>query len=294
VAKAHPGVSARLKGEKDSAQFSSAGSKTRLPTFPGTEFPDLAFLQENFVESCALAAPALRNAFSGVRHAVWTQDTTKPACMGVFLESAGGYLLAVAVSGPQLAQEVVGELGTDARLGTLPVPAVTAFSRFFPNGEDVRIARADGRLRFSGDSGTLTVSTLTEPFPEYRQVIPRDSPIVLRVDRQELLSAVARVRLVHRDPANGVAPAAFTLSADAVEIHTESLDGSADEYVRASAEGLSPSLRVGFNTAQLTDLLKSLTAETAVAELQAPERATLWRDEGGVGLRLLMPMRLTF
>jgi len=291
VAKEYPGVLATLKGDKDSAVFSAGGSRIKLPSMPGTEFPLMDFAGVEWTPAGEGGAGSLRAALSLVSHAIGT-EIAKPAMIGVSLGNNGKGMLAVALDGPRLAKEFVSGWEATAGPATIPTEGVRALLNFFPVDTRLSLQASEGRMRFSDeDGGTLTVSTLDSPYPNYEQVIPRDCDIVARVSREALLSALRRVRLAFGGD-DTLKRAAFTFGVEGILIHAETTEGVADDAVPADVDGRE--IRIGFSTTYMAELLSSLSAETVTVELKQPERATVWREEGSAGLRLLMPLRLLY
>lgn len=221
VAKAQRGVSGRLLAKGDAVELSSAGSKSRMGVVPAREFPSLAFLGETFADVGNVPAEAMREAFAAVRYAIFTENTTKPALMGVRLETEEGRLLAVACNGPALAKEIICEFSETFKAATIPTSSVGAFFRMFPNGADVLVSRTDERVRFTGAGGTLTLPTLDSPFPDWRPVVPINAPITAQVERAALLDAVSRLQLVHRERAAQPQPRCFDYGPSAITVTAE-------------------------------------------------------------------------
>lgn len=288
AAKDFPGVSATMKVAGDMVVFASAGSRVKLPTIPGEEFPHMRFEDLSFEDAGGGPAGPFLLALHRVSHAICT-EYAKPALLGVNFRGDGDGVVVAALDGPRIAKEIVRGWDATPTPHTIPTDGVRALLNFFPPSASLALRTSDSRLRFSDDDGaTLTLPTLDEPFPNIDVAIPKDSRIIVRADRSALLAAVRRAKMVL--PTNGAGRLIFTVSSDGLSLHAESEVGVADEDVAADAEG--GGLRIGLNVGFVIDALTSFAGEQVIAEMSAPERAVLWREPDGDGVRVLAPLRL--
>lgn len=289
-ARAYAGVSARLvEGAGGGLMaFSSGGSKANLPTIPGREFPNIA-TEEGFAHVGGGPSAAFKDALSRVAYAQ-AIGTEKPACLGVNVGQNGTGFVAVATNGHVAAKEVVAGWKSTMEPATLPTHAVNALLRFLPDEGNISLYTSDSRVRLVTECcGAFLSGTLEQRFPYVDQVIPKDNPIIVRINREALLSAIKRVKLVVED--KDTHRTTYEVSGTGIAIHAESESGSADEFVAADVTGAS--LRIGFNANYVTDMLNSLSGETVIAEMKEPHYPTLWRTEQGEGVRVLMPLNLS-
>lgn len=290
LAKVYDGITARLKANGDGVEFSCGSSKAKLPVVPAKDFPQLRFEEVGFEEVGGGDAAAFRATIARVTYAICA-ETTKPALLGVNFGANGNGFVAIACNGALLATERLVEWQGSMSPATLPTAGVRALMTFFPTAVRLTISAGGSRFRFTDEGGaTLTFPSLDDPYPNVEQIVSRDSDIEVRVDRAALANALKRVNVVLRS--EQMARAAFSFSRGGIAIHAPAAAGTADEFVPANVEG--GDVRIGFNTGFLLDTLASLTGTTVFAEMKHPERASLWRDETGSGLRLVMPLRLSF
>lgn len=289
AAGAFPGVVATLTGEQNAVVFAAAASKVKMPTIPADEFPNLRFNETAFVDAGGGDAATLRLALSRVAYAMCAA-VSNPALKGVFVSANGKRLVAVACDRHCLSKEYAeGWDIAEMAPATIPAFGVTSLCSFFPGGGHLSLRAGETRLRFTNEAGdTLTLPTLDDPYPNVEQIIPRDSDIEIRVDRAALFSAAKRVGLVLRNV--GIGRVVTTVGSGHITFLAKSEIGTAEESVPAEISG--DTLRIGFNVRFLIDTLSSLSGETVVAEMKAPERATIWREPNGHGMRLIMPLRL--
>jgi DNA polymerase-3 subunit beta len=143
---------------------------------------------------------------------------------------------------------------------------------------------------FEVGSVRLTTRLIEGEFPPYQKLIPESYPNRLVVNREALMDAVRRVRLLVKD---AITPVRVALRADGVEctVITQEL-GQATEDLDAKYEGTD--LVIGFNPTFLLDGLEAVGGEEVALEtLDTMQKATLRAAEGGHYLYLLMPVRLS-
>ena len=135
----------------------------------------------------------------------------------------------------------------------------------------------------------LTTRLIEGEFPNYRGLIPTAQPNRLHVDRQGLLDAVRRVRLMARENS----PVRLTMSSGLLELRAVTLDvGEASEQLDASYDG--DELTVAFNPEYLVDGLEVTPGEQVSLETVDSLKPALIRPIGSEDfLYLLMPVRVS-
>jgi DNA polymerase III subunit beta len=127
-------------------------------------------------------------------------------------------------------------------------------------------------------------------FPNYKQLIPKETETNAVVAAEELTAAVKRVSLMalHNTPLRiniSVADQTLSLSATTQDV------GDASEDLWVKAEG--NDVEIAFNHAFLMDGLSSAPAETLRLEVQSALKPGVLRTVGDEGfLYLLMPVRV--
>jgi len=134
---------------------------------------------------------------------------------------------------------------------------------------------------------------LEGPFPNYEQVIPKETNKKLTVSREELMAAIKRVSILSDNVTHQIK---FSLRRDRVNLSVSTADiGEAQETVPATLEG--EELDVGYNANYILDILKSMDCDEVNFSLNTPLTAGLvepaQKEEGEDLLCLIMPLRLT-
>jgi DNA polymerase-3 subunit beta len=139
-------------------------------------------------------------------------------------------------------------------------------------------------------SGLLLTSRLMEGnYPNYQQVIPKESNRRASVNRAEFESALRRVSVLSRDKANAVkvtfAPGKMTLFSSNPDF------GEATEEMAARYEG--EALNTGFNARYLLDVFAVMDGETISLQMDNPLSPCLIQESDSPGFKcVVMPIKI--
>ncbi|HMU55560.1 MAG TPA: DNA polymerase III subunit beta [Nitrospira sp.] len=139
-------------------------------------------------------------------------------------------------------------------------------------------------------SGLLLTSRLMEGnYPNYQQVIPKESNRRINVNRLELESALRRVSVLSRDKANAVK---LSFAPGRLSLFSSSPDyGEATEDLPARYEG--EALNTGFNARYLLDVLGVMDGETLSLQMDNPLSPCLIQEAESPGFKcVVMPIKI--
>jgi DNA polymerase-3 subunit beta len=157
----------------------------------------------------------------------------------------------------------------------------------------VEVSVHENHVAFFIGETTINSRLLEGPFPNYRQVIPKDNDKELIVAREELAKSVRRVAVLADALTHQVR---LTLSKKKVELVVSTPDvGEAREEIPAKFGG--DSMEVGYNANYLLDVLKHMDGEDVRFLLGTVVGAAVInamdQTEDEEYMCLLMPLRLT-
>ncbi len=222
-----------------------------------------------------------------------SHDDTRSNLAGVYLDSGGeeGNLRMVATDGHRLALIDRKVSGPSIKEGViLPRKGLAELAKFLSeeSGKVVlSISSAEAVVEL-GDC-VLAMRLVEGSFPDYKQVLPKSTPNLVSIDRDELLHTVRRVSLLSSERAHGVRMA---LSEGRLEISANNPDlGEADEDMEVDYTG--DDLEVGFNARYLLEVLAVLPegsrVEIALGDQLSPG---VLRGEDPDYSYVVMPMRI--
>ncbi len=220
-------------------------------------------------------------------------DETRYILNGVYFNFRDAKLSPVATDGRRLAV-ISREMDVPAASAgaiILPAKTVSELARLLDKGEKVKINFSDRRCAFqiatekdsSGlvDSIYLYSKVVEGSYPNYQQVIPKETHQRIKLERELFLQCVHRAALVCSEKANSVR---IKLSGNLLEITAQSPDfGEAHESMAISYSG--PDLQVAFNPAFLMDPLRALTRDEIFFEIKDEVSPGVFKTLGQLHLR---------
>lgn len=253
-------------------------------------FDDYPRLGTPASSAVTIDASALSEALRKVVRAAST-DEGRLVLTGVLLTAEADGLRLVATDSYRLAVcdlPGVSVLGADQKV-IVPGRALAELQRLLGAGDQVVLRLGERDATFEVGSVRLTTRLIDAEFPNYRQLIPGSHPNTLTVEREPLLEAIRRVKILAKD----ATPIRLQISADGLKITAITQDvGNAVEELDARALG--DDLLVAFNPDYLFAGIDAVTGDEVTLSTVDPTRPAIVR---GVGhddfLYLLMPVRVT-
>ena len=280
------------------AKITSGGSIFKVMGIGTDEFPPLPSFENQHVFK--LEQNDLANMLKSVSFAQ-SSDENRYILNGVYFNFSDENLTLVATDGRRLALTSY-ELESDSSdTGNLILPAktVSEIERLVGKGESVKIAFNDRQVAFEiaiedeeGNSGLIDhiylVSKIVEGnFPNYRQVIPKETEHRIKVERELFLECVHRAALVTSEKSNSIK---LKISNNLMEIMGSSAEyGESHESMGIAYDG--PDVQIAFNPTFLMEPLRALSHDEIFFE---------FKDELSPGLVktlnqflcVIMPLRL--
>lgn len=271
----------------DEAHITGGRSNFRLHTIPADEFPNLVDPEgEKVVLHAADLADGLRQVVKAA-----SGDESRPILTGVLLAAEGDGLRMVSTDSYRLSvRDLPGTTALrEGQTVLVPSRALNELARALSDEEDVTLVLGARDASFQVGELHVTTRLIEGEFPNYRGLIPTAQPNRLEVDRQALLDAVRRVKLMARENS----PVRLKMSEGLLELRAVTLDvGEATEQLDASYTG--EELTVAFNPEYLVDGLEVTPGEAICLETVDSLKPALIRPIGSDDfLYLLMPVRVS-
>lgn len=297
-AKSLPEGEAELSADpsEGTATLSSGGSSVSLRCYSPDDFPTLpAFPENGEVEKAAeetteedvetdhafsVDAEAFSEAVGKVLPFV-SKDESRAVLMGVLVGFSEGAVTLAATDSYRLGFNTQKLEGAVEAAGTAIVPgrALEEAARLANLvGEDgsLEVALTKNAAMFRAKGLTLTARLIEGNFPEYKRLLPDDFDDTFTVDRNQLLTALRRARLIvggqspqpaiklafsHEPGTLGVGELNLSLAADEVGAATEALGAEVPE---------GKTFDIFFNPKYLADAVASISAERISLRVNDP------------------------
>ncbi len=278
-------------------KLSSGGSTFRIMGIGREDFPPLPEFGDE--KAFTLEQTELSAMLRSVAYAQ-SADETRYILNGVYFNFRDAKLSLVATDGRRLAviSKDMEVPASSAGAIILPAKTVAELSHLLDKGEKVKINFNDRRCAFqiatdketSGltDSIYLYSKVVEGSYPNYQQVIPKETHQRIKLERELLLQCVHRAALVCSEKANSVR---IKLTGNLLEITAQSPDfGEAHESMAIGYSG--PDLQVAFNPAFLMDPLRALTRDEVFFEIKDEVSPGVFKTVDNF-ICVIMPVRLS-
>jgi DNA polymerase-3 subunit beta len=269
-------------------EVSIVGGRSQFSVRP-LSFDDYPKLSTPTTSSVTLPAAAVGEALRQVVRAAST-DEARPILTGVLLTAENGGLRMVATDSYRLAVRDLAEhqvLGADQKV-LVPGRALSELQRLVGAGDELTMRLGDRDATFEVGDTRLSTRLIEGEFPNYRQLIPASHPNTLTVEREPLLEAIRRVKILAKD----ATPVRLQMGGDTLRLTAITQDvGNASEELDATYEGTD--LTVAFNPEYFASGVEACSSDSiTLSTLDALKPAVV----RGVGnddyLYLLMPVRV--
>jgi DNA polymerase-3 subunit beta len=293
-----PSVDVTFDGSPNhQVKLTSGGSTFKIMGIGREEFPPLPEFGDE--KAYTLEQSELIGMLRSVSYAQST-DETRYILNGVYFNFRDEKLTLVATDGRRLAL-IAKEMEVPAASAgaiILPAKTVSELNRLLDKGTKVKINFNDRRAAFqiatdkdtSGliDHVYLYSKVVEGNYPNYQQVVPKETHQRIKLERELLLQCVHRAQLVCSEKANSVK---IKLTSNLLEIFAASSDfGEAHESMAIGYSG--PDLQVAFNPAFLMDPLKALTKDEVFFEVKDEVSPGVFKTLESF-ICVIMPVRLS-
>lgn len=271
--------------EKEITIESSDGQTARIrsgryeaPRFNGLkseDFPPLpSFVDQHTFEFSALELSSMLRSVSYAQ----SNDENRYILNSVYFNFDAGKLTLVATDGRRLAlisRDVPMSDGDEGSI-ILPAKTVVELEKLLPQGKSVRISFNERQVAFDiaiaddseskGLAGSIyLVSKIVEgSYPNYKQVIPKETDRRIKIERELMSETVQRVSIITNEKQNSVK---LKIGENALEISAQSVEfGESREVIDVEYSG--PEVQIGFNPEFLLSPLRNLTKDEIFFEFK--------------------------
>jgi DNA polymerase-3 subunit beta len=287
IARAFGPGAVHVEVHDDQATLSAGRSDFSLRLMHADEYPRF---EAPTADAVTIPAERLTAALRQVVRAA-SSDDSRPILTGVLMAAESGGLRLVATDSYRLA---VCDLPGESVLGEgqhvlVPSRALSELAKVLSGGDQVTLRLGTRDASFTVGGVQLTTRLIEGDFPNYRGLIPENHPNKLTVEREALLEALRRVRLLAQE----ATPVRVQMKGDAVELVAITQDvGQAHEELDATYAG--QELMVAFNPQYLLDGVEVTPGEHVTLEtVDALKPALIRSVDTSDFVYLLMPVRVS-
>jgi len=247
------------KKNNDWVEIVCQKSRFNIVSLPAQEYPTLPSFEQKKNINCR--AEALTDMINKTSFAV-SSDATRYHLNGVYFEPLKNNIMRmIATDGHRLSfidQEIFEEVPELKRGLIIPKKGLGELKKLLDQSE--------GHLKISFDRGYffaninenyLFIRLIEGEYPDYRQVIPKETKNEIVLDRDGLISALRRVSLLSHEKSRGVK---LKIQNGEMSIHSSNPDmGEACEEIDIEYSG--EPIEIGFNAKYLLDCLPVIESD---------------------------------
>lgn len=276
--------------DRNQIEFKTDRGTYKLVGESADEFPDTADMSDGvtFVTDTDVIRKGIQKTLFAV-----SSDDLRPAMMGVYFEILPTGTRFVATDGHRLVRYVNKKLKSEEETRFIVPDKALSLVQKALGGETCELTLSRDYARFKSGKAVIVARLISEQYPNYDSVIPRDNDKQLRISREEMLSAVRRVAVFSSTTTRQIR---LELAEDKLILRAEDLDMSSEAKETVACEYQSEAMEIGFNAKYLADVLGNVSDDEVVFEFSTPNRAGILKpgdeEEEEKIFMLVMPVML--
>ncbi|KUO76312.1 MAG: DNA polymerase III subunit beta [Clostridia bacterium BRH_c25] len=272
--------------ERNLVYIKSEGSNFKVVTLPHDEFPELPVVKKE--KGITLSQNILRDMIRNTIFAVST-DEVRPILTGVLFEVSGENLTMVALDGFRMAVKWSKIINDNSFKAVIPGKTLSEIGKILSENESpINIYFSKNHIQFQVED-TIIISRLLEgEFINYKQIIPSEYKMKIKVPSSKMMEACDRAALFARDSSNNMIK--FEINDDLMIIMSNSQNGDVHEELKIQKEG--NDIEIAFNAKYFIDVLKVMDSEEINIEFTTNVSPSIIRPCDNTGyLYLVLPAR---
>lgn len=269
----------------DNATISAQRSQFTVPTLNAVEFPRTV---TSTGDPFTISSNEFKAALAQVVQAA-SNDPQKHHLSAVLMTSTDKGIRLVATDGYRLAmRDLHGTSGLSSDSFLIPARALNELQRLLDIADDITIRFNEVDATFQTPTMSLSTRLINAEYPPYQTIIPKNNGNLATVNREEILDALRRTRVLASD----TTPVRIRMSSEGMRLTVQLTDGSTSvEDLDAQFTG--EDITVAFNSEYLANGIDACGSEEVTLSTSVPNKPAIIQPVGNDAyLYLLMPQRL--
>ncbi len=249
------GVEVEIKAEDTRVEVKAGSCRSLINGAMADDFPELPELEEEKVVKFTMSTEEFKAGLSQVMMAA-SNDMTRPALTGVYFNTYEGGLYVAATDGYRLAERKMVDKIEAEVTAIVPTNSLQEVMRSLDDSqEEIEILFDGTQVKFRLGGIEVTSKLVDGSFPDYRQLIPKETEISVELKRPELIRVTKLAALFAREVGGSVVcgtnveKQVFTIASVANELG----ENSSEIETAVETDG-----RVTLNSRFLLDALNAL------------------------------------
>lgn len=175
-----------ITAEGEKVEIKAGGYTSSINGAPADDFPELPEIEEGKVVKFVIGVDEFKDGLAQVMVAV-SNDTTRPALTGVYFNTFEDGLYLAATDGYRLAERKILKGAGAEVMAIVPAPSLrTVMGLLGDEATEIEILFDETQVRFRLGEVEVTSKLIDGSFPDYRQLIPKETEIKVGLPRDEL------------------------------------------------------------------------------------------------------------
>ena len=266
-------VNLELNG--DILHLQSDNYKAELNTLPVDDFPIIPSIEKT-KESPVLTinSSVLKEYFNQVIPATTFSDL-RPEINGIYFKYSDSQLYLVGTDSFRLGEKIVNSDNFSTNLDEevdfiIPLKVINEFLHITNEDVSILITFDNSQISFQSDDFVIISRLVDGKFPDYKQIIPKDSLVSVTCEKQELINALKVTGVL----SSKIFDVTLSVNSNHLKIYSTNQGiGENDYLVPAKVSG--ESIEVKFNISYLLSGVKSVKSEKVTLKLNNNSKPTV-------------------
>ncbi len=242
-----------------------ANDKTSINTMSHDEFPLLPTIEKQ--KEYTIEAVEIKNGLKKANFPVYI-DTNRPEISGVFFNIVGDKLTLVGTDSYRLSEKIVhiSKTSSDSSL-IVPVETISELVRILSDfqEDEIKFFVEENQILFEIGNIEIVSRLIDGNYPDYKQIIPKETNTKAEIDVYEFVSAIKRTSLFCKPGINDIKLNLVAEKSELVISSTSDQIGENITVITAKITGVDND--VVFNYKYLLDGLNNIENDNAILEL---------------------------
>jgi len=170
----------------------------------------------------------------------------------------------------------------------VPIKAIQEMRKVISDVSECQLAFDEKQAYFKAENVVIIARLIEGKFPDYEAVIPSDTAITVKLDRELILSSLRKAGLFTKE--EQFRKTFFLFKRNQLIISSEDELGSAK--IKLPIEYTDEDFEIAFNNLYVVDVLKAINSQSfSIGMNGSKDPALFWFDEDGEFKYVLMPVK---
>ncbi len=286
-----PNAEVTVSVEENNVIIKCMNSEFSIIGLSADEFPSIKNIEEDH-EGILLEKDSLKEMIRKTSFAA-SVDESKGVITGILIEFLNDSVNMVAIDGYRMAITRKVMINKEEKKVIISAKIMNEINKILSESSDedkVKMILNEKRAIFIIGSIKVVLRILDGEFIKYKDILPKESKIKVRVNRNDLMESIERASLLSKEGKNNLIK--LSVKDTIATITSKSEEGNVREEVIIQKEG--EDLDIGFNAKYVLDVLKSIDEEEIYMFFNTSITPCLVEPtEGNAFEYLILPVRIT-